>query len=299
MSMSKLVFNKEGTFKIVQFTDIHLKDGIEPDKDVRTLALMERIVETEKPDLIVFTGDLISSDDVDDQKTTFRRAIQCATNSDIPFAVIYGNHDSEKGVTRMDLQNILSEFDNCISETGPAHIHGVGNYTVTVQHSTEDQAAAVLYFFDSGEYAPDSIGGYAWIHPDQIHWYADQSRQVTGKNEGPLPGLAFLHIPLPEYDAVWQFGTMAGRKGEEVCCPKINSGLFAAFLEAGDVMGVFAGHDHDNDYVGVLHGISLVYGRVTGYNTYGELQRGARVITLHEGKREFQSWIRSENDSIV
>ena len=287
----KLQFNQEGTFKIVQFTDIHLKDGFDAEKDERTLALMEQIVVTEKPDLIVYSGDLIASEDVQDGCETMRRAIHSAVKAEIPFAVIYGNHDSEKGVTRAQLQAALSEYEHCIAEAGPEDIHGVGNYVAEIQHSEEDKTAAVLYFFDSGEYAPDHIGGYAWIHPDQVNWYAGQSRQLSAQHDGPLPGLAFLHIPLPEYDAVWHSGTVAGRKGEEVCSPKINSGLFAAMLEAGDVMGVFAGHDHDNDYVGRLHGVALGYGRVTGWNTYGELERGARIITLKQGERQFDSWI--------
>lgn len=36
--------------------------------------------------------------------------------------------------------------------------------------------------------------------------------------------------------------------GEPVCDPQLNSGLFNAMLECGDVMGVFCGHDHNNDY---------------------------------------------------
>lgn len=35
----------------------------------------------------------------------------------------------------------------------------------------------------------------------------------------------------------------------------MNSGLFAAFLEAGDVMGAFVGHDHVNDFEGVTRTI--------------------------------------------
>ena len=35
---------------------------------------------------------------------------------------------------------------------------------------------------------------------------------------------------------------------EKACAPKLNTGMFAAMKEAGDVMGVFVGHDHDNDY---------------------------------------------------
>lgn len=56
-------------------------------------------------------------------------------------------------------------------------------------------------------------------------------------------------------------------------------------------MGVFAGHDHDNDYVGINKRILLGYGRVTGADAYGELIRGARIIELYEGEFKFDTWI--------
>ena len=60
----------------------------------------------------------------------------------------------------------------------------------------------------------------------------------------------------------------------------------------GDVMGVFVGHDHDNDYAVMWHGILLAYGRYTGGNTvYNHLPNGARVIVLKEGQRTFDTWI--------
>ena len=92
---------------------------------------------------------------------------------------------------------------------------------------------------------------------------------------------------------------MSGIKHEEVCCPKLNSGLFAAMVEMGDVMGTFVGHDHDNDYCGTLHDIRLCFGRVTGYNTYGSLSRGARVIRLQEGSHSFDTWQRLEGGGIL
>lgn len=65
--------------------------------------------------------------------------------------------------------------------------------------------------------------------------------------------------------------------------------------------GVFAGHDHLNDYWGYLHGISLCYGRTTGFNAYGRegLARGARVIELREGDEEFATWLRLEGGVLV
>ena len=60
--------------------------------------------------------------------------------------------------------------------------------------------------------------------------------------------------------------------------------MFAAMKEAGDVMGMFVGHDHDNDYAVMWKDILLAYGRFTGGNTeYNHLPNGARIIVLDEG----------------
>lgn len=78
----------------------------------------------------------------------------------------------------------------------------------------------------------------------------------------------------------------------KACAPALNTGMFTAMKEAGDVMGVFVGHDHDNDYAVMWHGILLAYGRYTGGNTvYNHLPNGARVIVLKEGQRTFDTWI--------
>ena len=60
--------------------------------------------------------------------------------------------------------------------------------------------------------------------------------------------------------------------------------MFAAMKEAGDVMGMFVGHDHDNDYAVMWKGILLAYGRFTGGNTeYNHLPNGARIIVFNLG----------------
>lgn len=60
--------------------------------------------------------------------------------------------------------------------------------------------------------------------------------------------------------------------------------------------GVFSGHNHNNDFIGKYLGISLAYGRKTGYGGYGPkgLQRGARVIELEweNGNLKIDTWIR-------
>jgi hypothetical protein len=79
-----------------------------------------------------------------------------------------------------------------------------------------------------------------------------------------------------------------------VCAPKINTGLLASFVEMKDVMGTFVGHDHVNNFIGIHKGVALAYGQKTGFSSYGDLDKGARIIELQEGKREFTTWIRTE-----
>lgn len=295
-----LYFRQDGTFKIVQFTDMHIGDGKpeEREADERTLALMDRVIASEKPDLVVLTGDQHGSIGVADPLASCRKAIAPVVRARVPWAAVFGNHDAEEGVTREQLLAFMLESDYCLTQSGPADIPGIGNFALTVKTASGGDGAA-LYFFDSGIMAPEPIGGYAWIHPDQVHWYVQQSRQYAERNGGPLPALAFFHIPFPEYEAAWTGDQVTGVHEESVCCPKVNTGLFGAMVQMGDVVGTFVGHDHDNDYCGTLHGIRLCYGRGTGYNTYGDQKRGARVIQLQEGQRVFDTWIVQEDGSVV
>ncbi|GAA4846031.1 metallophosphoesterase family protein [Paenibacillus vulneris] len=295
-----LSFRQDGTFTIVQFTDVHMKSGGEADD--RTLSLMKKVLETERPDLVVFTGDVIEDKHCDDPLQRFHRAVSVVDNDKIPWAVVFGNHDSEAKITREALMEAVQPYEFALAEAGPEDIGGIGNYALSV-NDARGHAAASLYFFDSGSVSPLShVKGYGWIGRDQVSWYEGMSRERTRSNNGvPLPSLAFFHIPLPEYNEVWQQEVCYGSKNERVCCPRINTGLFSAMVEMGDVMGTFAGHDHLNDYWGTKQGIRLCYGRATGFNTYGrdDFQRGARIIRMHEGRKEFDTWLLLEDGTRV
>ena len=108
--------------------------------------------------------------------------------------------------------------------------------------------------------------------------------------------MAFFHIPLPEYNqaASDENAQSYGIRREKACASVLNSGLFTTMKEQGDVMGVFVGHDHDDDYAVCWQDVLLAYGRYTGGNTvYNHLPNGARVIQLTEGERSFKTWIRT------
>ena len=285
-----LKFNKAGEFKIVQFTDVHFKYG-NPASDI-ALERIDEVLEAENPDLVVLTGDIIYAAPADKGMLT---VLERVSAHNVPFVVTFGNHDDEQGMTRAQLYDIIRSVPGNVQPDRGEQVSP--DYVLTV-HSSDGKGrdAAVLYFFDSHSYSKlKDVKGYDWLTFDQVENYRSLSASFTEANGGrPLPALSFFHIPLPEYNqaASDEGAILIGTRMEKACAPALNTGMFTAMKEAGDVMGVFVGHDHDNDYAVMWHGILLAYGRYTGGNTvYNHLSNGARVIVLKEGKRTFDTWI--------
>ncbi len=296
-SSCELRFNRQGKFKIVQFTDIHWKNGSASCS--RVLRFMARVLDSEQPDLVVLTGDIVTSKPA---RQGWEAVVRPMIARKIPWAVTLGNHDDppDTDMTKAEIISLLETMRYSVVQAGPKDIGGTGSYVLPIKGAGK-QAAALIYCLDSLAYVPmrgkDEGMTYAWIK-SQIEWYRTNSMRFTKANKGrPLPSLVFLHVPLPEYRAAWNNNSVrpAGTKGEEVSSPLISSGFFSAMLKNKDVMGVFAGHDHDNDYVGYLYGVYLAYGRITGYDANSKLERGARVIELSEALWEFDTWLRTDD----
>ena len=298
-AQNTLKFNADKKFKIVQFTDVHYITG-----DARSDAALENIRETldaEKPDFVIFTGDILYGKPAD---KGLREVLGLVSEHKIPFGVTFGNHDDEFDFSREQLLGIAKDIPYNTSCTAPG-ITGVGNYILPVVSFNSDKPALLLYCFDSNSYSTiEGVKGYGYIHFDQIAWYKEQSASYTGKNGGkPIPAIAFFHIPLPEYNqaAGDENAILTGTRKERACAPELNTGMFTAMKEMGDVMATFVGHDHDNDYAVYHHGILLTYGRYTGGSTvYNNLKpNGARIIELTEGEKGFRTWIRLRGGNIV
>lgn len=105
------------------------------------------------------------------------------------------------------------------------------------------------------------------------------------------PGLAYFHIPLPEY-ASFDSSNFTGVKQEGISSASVNSGFFTTLVEAGDVKAVFTGHDHVNDFCGKLTSIHLCYAGGFGYHAYGKAgwSRRARVVVVSLEKAENGRW---------
>lgn len=284
-----LRFGENGRFKIAQFTDLHWDEGSGNSEE--TKALINTILAQEQPDLAVLTGDVITAPPASEGWKSIAGIFE---EAGIPWALTLGNHDEEAGFMRKEVFEALEGVPYFMGEVGQ-DIGGAGNYLLPIHGAKDDEVKALLYFLDThNRPVAHKYGHYDWVHFDQISWYRQNSRQFTGTNNDiPLPALAFFHIPLLEFAEVIGKETTLGNARERVASANINSGLFASFIEMGDVMGMFVGHDHNNDYIGKLYDIALAFGRTTGINAYGNLDRGARIIELHEGEFQFDTWIRT------
>ena len=282
-----LKFRNDGTFKIVQITDMHI-DLQSGQSDV-CFQLIKNAVKEEKPDLIVFTGDLITESN---PRKTWEYFIEYLENEKVCWTMVFGNHDHEQGMTHKEIFEMVNQASHCLISVGD--VKGWGNFVLPVKGAQSDTTALELYFFDSHAHCEEyNVGGYQWIDFSQINWFIRES------SLGQCFSLVFLHIPLPEYNYVLE-GKVIGEKGEEVCSPRLNSGLFTALKESGKVLGVFAGHDHENDYIALYYDIALAYGRVgAGKNAYGSLMPGMRVIILNEGDKSFDTYVRLNNGEIL
>lgn len=297
LTARNLKFNDHGKFKIVQFTDVHYI--YEDPRSAVAIECINEVLDVEKPDLVIFTGDVIYGKPAE---AGIRTVLNLVSKREIPFAVTFGNHDNEQGLSREELFKIIQTIPHNLTATTKG-ISGVTNYILPLKSSDGSRDAEILYLLDSHSYSQiDGIGGYDYIDFDQIQWYRENSKQFTAMNGGtPVPSLAFFHIALPEFNqaASSETAVLFGIRKEKACAPWLNSGLFTSMKEMGDVEGVFVGHDHDDDYAVMWHGILLAYGRYTGGDTvYNNLPNGARVIELTKGQKGFNTWIRLKDNQV-
>ncbi len=290
-TVSKLRFDQNGELKIVQFTDTHIE--LKANKNLEVYATVENVLTTEKPDFVVLTGDIVTEDD---PQEAYLKLFAIFERNKIPWAMVFGNHESEHNLSRERLADFIEKQPFCLNKNLKNSV-GYSNFILPV-FGNDNKPTAQLYFMDSNTYSTlkPTVGGWGWFTHEQVDWYRRQSNKLTQSNGGnPFPALAFFHIPLPEYTAAWnnELNPPVGVKNEDECSPEINTGMYAAMLESGDVMGTFVGHDHINDYIGVQYGIALAYGRITKTMRGAEDPKaGGRVIILKEGERSFDTWIR-------
>lgn len=299
---------KNGKFKVMHITDTQESAAVAKD----TLKLINAALDAEKPDLVVFTGDQIKGYSVtflgknkeEIIKKTIGKIIEPVVKRNIPFAVTFGNHDRQTGISNDRQIKFYEEYSQCVKG---ADVYGSGTYTVPIE-GADGKPAMNIYMVDSGGDAKG--GGYEAVTPEQIEWYKSAREALKEKAGKYVPSIVFQHIPVSEYynvlrrvgkhdkNAVRAFRTHKNEYYvpeekvmkdsdyfmlEPPSIPDVNTGEFEAMKEKGDVFAIFVGHDHKNNFVGTYDGIDLGYTPSSGFNVYGEgTKRAVRIFEFSE-----------------
>ncbi|GAA0527120.1 UDP-2,3-diacylglucosamine pyrophosphatase LpxH [Rhizomicrobium palustre] len=307
----RLRFSREGKFKILAVTDLHFG----PEQDPYAVSLISEMIAAEKPDLVLCNGDNIMGGDsrtIAEVKDAVDQVARAMEKAGVPWAVVLGNHDREHnahtGLADDAFFALFEAYPHNLNAGWNRAITGTGNHHMLVWDAEGNKPLANIWQLDSGKGSKDETLSYEWVHQDQIAWYHTTQAELE-KRYGYLPALMFFHIPVREFIDLAASKKIEGARGEDEAPSGINSGLFAAVLERKDVMGMFCGHDHENNYIGEYRGVTLGFIGVTGVlNAYPHIAetdarnarlRGGRVFELYADKPgQFKSWVRLRDGSI-
>jgi hypothetical protein len=298
-----LRFREDGGFRILMVSDIHGGVGYNKKK---TVAAMNALMEAEKPDLVVLGGDnagpgVIHIETAEQLEEMLSEITSPMEERGIPWCHVFGNHDDNYGLPNEVSEKIYEAFPCCVSKAGDEDICGSGNYVLPVYDPNGEKILFNVFGLDSHDgmfefferYGMDrntqvfypfvgDHGQYDTVNVDQVVWYYTVSKAFERDMGRKIPAVMFMHIPVPEMALVARYRTDArvkGFQGEDVACSGLNSGLFRACVERGDVKGIFFGHDHWNDCSGTYMGIRLCYDASMSYHACQDNDlRGGRVI---------------------
>ena len=307
---NRLEFNNDGTFKILHLSDVHYRI---PDTDCRdvapnelctsgnnaTLSFINRLIDVEKPDLIVHTGDIIDGDThsaADGMNAIYGVSIK----HKIKWTASLGNHDDDSDMSRPELIDYIIKMPGTLTVDNPLgnddEYEAYGNYFLELFNSSTSTIPSFR------TYHLDSNTNDISMNSDQINWFKKQSHINSIK--GATPAMAFFHVPLQEYiTALFKGDSIIGNVREHPSPSFINSGFFDALVDEGSVIATFVGHDHTNDYCAKYKDIQLCYEGSPGYQGYGQcsilkdpsnycVSRRARVTQIRDWGSKVTSWKR-------
>lgn len=240
---------------------------------------------SEKPDLIVLTGDNTYGK-FDDNGKLLDELIEKIESFGVYWTFVFGNHDKESD---LGIETILRKYSNaphCLYAYSGAS--GDSNMNIAIKQG--DEYTKLLYLFDTHSTGANRVDKYALvyagIYDSQVAWYKDtllQFKEITGSEE--IGQFVFCHIPMNAFDsAIQKYGQKTeqiyindengvdfGENHEMFTCYDLDNKVFNEF-KSGGVQAIFIGHNHKNNFYIEYEGVGLKYGLKSG--TYDEFFEG-------------------------
>lgn len=214
-------YTTDEELKILQITDVHLGGGImSVAKDKKAINAVITMIQTEKPDLVVFTGDNCFavpyiSGGTNNAMTT-KTFNMMAEKGGAYYTTVFGNHDSEifNYSNRNAISNIFEDdkWEHCIYQedfNAKSTKDDESNQMIVVK-KTDGSITKALLMIDSMAYKDHSLSSvldwqYATISDEQVDWAVDSLNELKEMNNNvAVKALAFIHIPIGEYKIAFE-----------------------------------------------------------------------------------------------
>jgi len=312
----KIRFNSNGRFKIINFADLHYGEFPGTDRgraqDGNSTRVMRDILQFDRPDFVVFTGDLITGDAILYNSTAFIDTLLTpVVEGGYRWASCYGNHDNGIATTREQIFATESKYSNCYTRNdGTDDLAGLTNYYLPIYRSTQqgngtdEKPALILWFFDSrGGFDPNGFKP-STVDESVVAWFVSENANIN-RTWGYIPALAFFHIPTNDYEDVQadipNRLDCVGLVDEAVVPQDRDTFFMQALVDSGTVLTTFVGHDHGNAWCCAYKTLEICYNRHTGYGGYGSWVRGARVLEFSQDNlvTTRSNYIRLENGTLI
>ncbi|KAF5346571.1 hypothetical protein D9758_013493 [Tetrapyrgos nigripes] len=230
----RLVFRKDGTFKITIFSDQHFGenpwDSWGPEHDASSINLMKTVLADEKPDYVstVPSGDMITGENTFKENATklIDQIVAPLNTLKIPFSTTQGNHDNQNNITHLDIiKREQAQAPLSYTRTSPPGVggdkddsdgdgvsrHGPGNCWVPI-YQTQDapSPSLILWFFDSR-------GGFIDTNPWHPVPQDSASNGLKGADDWVHESVAgWIESEVGRMDAAWELQTRRemGRGGQ-------------------------------------------------------------------------------------
>ncbi|KAI9172358.1 putative inactive purple acid phosphatase [Paramyrothecium foliicola] len=284
-----LKFNDDGTFQIAIFSDLHFGENAwdpwGPQQDINTVKVLNKVLDFDRPNLVVLNGDLITGENayLDNSTAVVDQMVEPMVSRGLPWASTYGNHDSQYDLSPEAILEREHMFPGARTRRMVwSREAGVTNYYLPVYApECADCSCApelILWFFDSrgGFYFQERngdgshVGRPNWVDFSVVNWFRETNAKLVAKHGKAIPSLAFVHIPTHASRVFQETGVHPNRQpginddnpladqAQGWCPDGRNDGscqyggqdipFMQALTETPGLMGLFSGHDHGDTW---------------------------------------------------
>ena len=275
------------------------------------------------PDLVLFNGDNILGNHLLDarfgnrkvafgadatfesMKEALSKLLTDVDSRNIPFAMVYGNHDDMNLLTKEEQMAIYHSYDNCLEMNISDKSVDCDTYVITLTDKNGKVIWAV-YMLDSAWQDKDRERKcHCEIKKETVDWFIRTSNALKESNGGkPVPGIVLTHIPLPEIynllkecdentpgaikcdDGKYRILNDSVASGIMMEAPSVvteENGLFDAMADNSGVKAIVFGHDHSNCFDGTYRNIDILQTGAASFRCYGNVNtKGIRLIDLQK-----------------